>query len=112
MSNMPGDPNDTPREVRPRRHVAGMVALVALAVVVVAWFWTARQGPETGLGLSHGVIFVGAGTFLAALMVEIRNMSLSDVLEMIWDLIVGLFWLTGAILKGIWNFICGLFGWN
>jgi hypothetical protein len=112
MTNMPGDPDDTPREGRPRRHVAGMVALVALAVAVAAWFWASRQGAQTGVGLPHGVIVVGAGTFVAALIAEIRSMSLSEVLEMLWDLIVGLFALIGAILKGIWNFICGLFGWN
>jgi hypothetical protein len=112
MTNMPGETKDAQRERGPRRHVAGLIALLALVVVVAAWFWTSRQGPETGVGLSHGLIVVGVGAFLAALMAEIRNMSFSDVLEMLWDLIVGLFWLIGAILKGIWNFVCGLFGWN
>jgi hypothetical protein len=29
-----------------------------------------------------------------------------------WELFLGALWLVGAMLKGIWNFICGLFGWN
>jgi hypothetical protein len=96
-----------------RRHVAGMIALMALAAVAVAWFWTTLQPPqEAGVGLPHGVIVVGVGTFLAALIAEIRSMSLMDVLEMLWDLVLGLFSLIGVVLKGIWSLICGLFGWD
>ena len=101
------------RGTSPRRHVAGMIAFMALAAVAVAWFWTTRQPPQdAGLGLPHGVIVVGAGTFLAALIAEIRSMSLMDVLEMLWDLVLGVFSLIGTVLKGIWSFICGLFGWD
>lgn len=97
-----------------RGHIAGIVALVALAIVCAAWFWTARQPPQmdAGFGTPHGVIVVGSGAFLAALIAEIRAMSVGDVLEMVWDLILGLFALIGAMLKGIWNAILGLFGWN
>ena len=105
--------NAEPARASRRSHVAGMIALMALAVVAVAWFWTTRQpAQDAGLGLPHGVIVVGIGTFLAALMAEIRSMSLMDVLEMLWDLVLGVFSLVGVVLKGIWSFICGLFGWD
>ena len=98
---------------RSRNHVAGAIALLALAVVAAAWFWTTRQpAPDAGLGVPHGVIVVSAGVFITALLAEIRAMSFWDVLEMLWDAVLGLFSLIGAVLRGIWSFICGLFGWN
>jgi hypothetical protein len=109
-------PNSIPRQRAPglRGHVAGIIAVAALAVVCTAWFWTTRQTQhvDAGLGMPHGVIVIGAGAFLAALIAEIRAMSFFDVLEMIWELIVGVFALIGAMLRGIWNAILGLFGWD
>jgi hypothetical protein len=97
-----------------RGHTAAVVALMALAMVAAAWFWITRQPPqvEAGFGLPHRVIVVGCGAFVAALIAEIRAISLADVLEAAWDLLVGLFALIGAILKGIWNGILGLLGWD
>jgi hypothetical protein len=95
------------RPQEPRSHVAGIIALVALAVAAGAWFWMTRQPaqPDAGLGLPHGVIVVGAGAFIAALIAEIRAMSFWEVLEAAWDLILGVI---GAVLKAI----CALFGWD
>ena len=95
-------------------HIATIVMLLALAVAAAAWFWTTRQPPQVagGPGLPHGIIIVGSGAFIAALIVQIYTMTLAEVLETAWDLIVGLFALIGAILKGIWNAILGLFGWD
>ncbi len=95
-----------------RGHVAAVVALVALAIATGAWFWTTRQPPQAVLSLPHGVIVLGGSAFVAALIAEIRAMSLMDVLDAAWDLAAGLLALIGAILKGIWNGILGLFGWN
>jgi len=97
-----------------RGHTAAIVALVALAIAAAAWFWTTRQPPqgEAGFGLPHRVIVVGCGVFIAALIAEIRAMSFADVLEAAWDLLVGLLALIGAILKGIWNAILSLLGWD
>jgi hypothetical protein len=105
---------DGKRAPEPRSHVAGIIALVALAVAAGAWFWTTRQPaqPDAGLGLPHGVIVVGAGAFIAALIAEIRAMSFWEVLEAAWELILGLFSLIGAVLKGIWSAVCALFGWD
>jgi hypothetical protein len=109
--------NETPQADTARKrsgnHVAGAIALLALAVVAAAWFWTTRQPPsEAGLGTPHVVMVVGAGAFITALLAEIRAMSFWDVLEMLWEAVLGLLSLIGLVLKGIWNFICGLFGWN
>lgn len=98
-----------------RGHGAAIVALVALAVIAVALFWTTKKPPqEAGLGVSlgaeHGVIVVGAGALLTALVAYIRNMDASDVLEMLGALVMGLFAVIGAILKGIWSWFLGLIG--
>jgi hypothetical protein len=114
MAGEPSEVNDRGRAERPRRRVAGAVALAALALVAAAWWWTARQPvqPDAGLGLPHGTIVAGAGTFMVALIAQLRAMSLMDVLEMLWDLLVGLFSLIGALLRGLWAFVCGLLGWD
>jgi hypothetical protein len=101
-----------------RRPIAGIIALAVLAVVAAAWFWTTRQPlqPDAGIGLPHAVIVVGAGTFIVALLAQVRAMSLWDVLEFLWEMILGalwgVFWLIGAALKGLWNGLCALFSWN
>jgi hypothetical protein len=94
-----------------RGHIPALIALFALAVVAVAWFWTTKKPPqEAGLGAEHGIIVVGAGAFVTAIIAQIRNMDASDVLEMLGELVMGLFALIGAILKGIWNWFLGLIG--
>jgi hypothetical protein len=97
-----------------RRHVAGMIALVALFVMVAAWFWKSQQGmqAEPGVGLPHGVIIAGAVTFVTALIAQIRAMSLGEILEAAWELLLGLFGLIGAVLKGIVNWFLGMLGWD
>jgi hypothetical protein len=113
MAEMP-DTEGRRRASGLRRHVAGMIALVALFVAVAAWFWKTRQGlqADAGLGVPHGVIVASAATFVAALIAQIRAMSFGEVLEAAWELLLGLFGLIGAILKGIGNWILGLFGWD
>jgi hypothetical protein len=112
MSDTP-QAKDAPRERASGNYIAGAIALLALAVVAAAWLWTTRQPPsDAGLGLPHGVIVVGVCTFVTALIAAIRSMSLWDVLEMLLEAFLGLLSLVGAVLKGIWSFICGLFGWN
>ena len=39
-------------------------------------------------------------------------MDFMDVIEMLGELVMGVFAVIGAIVKGILSFICGLFGWN
>ena len=111
---MTAKPSDVQPPRRQRSPVAGIIAVLALAVAGVTWWWTTRQPPQpdAGLGLPHGIIVLGAGTFLMALLAQIRAMSLTDVLELLWELIVGFFYLIGALLKGLWLLVCRLFGWD
>ena len=105
------------RDKGARRNIAGMVALLAVFVIVAAWFWASYQpappkGVEAGYGLPHGVMVVGAGAFIAALITRIRSMSVSDVLEAVWDLFLGMLAAVGMVLKGILDWFLGLIGWH
>lgn len=91
-----------------RGHVAAIIALFALAIVAVAWFWTTRQPQQTVL--PNGIIVIGAGAFVTSCIAYVRGMDASDVLEMLGDVASGLFSLIGAILLGIWNWFLGLIG--
>jgi hypothetical protein len=91
-----------------RGHVAAIIALFALAIVAVAWFWTTRQPQQTVL--PNGIIVIGVGAFVTAVVAYVRDMDASDVLEMLGDVIFSLFSVIGAILKGIWNWFLGLIG--
>jgi hypothetical protein len=101
------------RKPAPRSHAGTVVAMAALAVAAAAWFWALRQPmqPDGSIGPSHGVMVVGAGAFVVALIVYIRAMSFWDILEALWEMILGLFRLIGAMLKGLWNGLCALLGW-
>lgn len=105
---------DTPRERVPRARgpVAAVVALMALAIVAGAWFWMTRQPMRVELGLPHGVIVAGCGAVVAGLIAWMRAMSLWDVLELVWALVLGVFALIGAVLRAIWNAFLGLIGWD
>jgi len=118
MTAAPQNRENPPRRRAPgaRGHTAGMIALAALIVVTAAWFWNSYQPTpkvaDAGLGLPHGVMVVGAGAFIAALIAEIRVMSAWEILESAWELLLGLFGAIGAVLKGIWNGILSLLGWD
>jgi hypothetical protein len=104
------DPSDR-RASGLRGHAAVIVALFALAIVAVAWFWSRQQTQvDAGLGAPEGVMVIGAGAFVAGLIAAIRSMSLLEVLELIWDLILGVFALIGVVLKGIWSWFLGMLG--
>lgn len=91
-----------------RGHVAAIIALFALAIVAVAWFWTTRQPQDTVL--PNGIIAIGIGAFVTSCIAYVRDMDASDVLEMLGDVFMGLLSVIGAILLGIWNWFLGLIG--
>jgi len=91
-----------------RGHIAAIIALAAVAVVAVAWFWTMRQ-PQDSV-LPNGIIVIGGGAFVTALIAYVRDMDASDVLEMLGSIVMGLLSVIGAILLGIWNWFLGLIG--
>jgi len=94
-----------------RTYAAAVIALIAVAVITAAWFWMSREIGPAEVALPHGVIVLGAGALVTALVAHVRSMSLPDVLEMLWALIAGFFALLGAMLKGLWDFVCDLLGW-
>ena len=100
------------------RHGAMIVAIVALAIAAGAWFWLTRQPPQpqAGYGAPHGIIVVGIGAFIAALIAQIRNMSVLEMLEALWETLVWLIALVfGAVmfaLKAVWRWFLGLIGWD
>lgn len=82
---------------------------LAFAVVAVAWFWSMR----TPQAATPQLAVVFGGTAMAtALIAAIRNMSLPDVLELLWDLIAGLLSFVGAIVAAIWSTILDWLGLN
>jgi len=105
------------RVPNPHVHVAGIIALFAVFVVVAGWFWNSMEpappnGVEAGFGMPHGVMVAGAGVFLAALITRIRSMNPIDILEAVWDLLLGMLAAVGMVLKGIWDRFLGLIGWH
>jgi len=114
------DTEEPKRRREPGRggHGAMIVAIMALAIAGGAWFWLTRQPPQphAGYGAPHGVIVAGIGTFIAALIVQIRSMSALEMLEALWDALAWLIALAfGAVifaLKAVWNWFLGLIGWD
>jgi hypothetical protein len=93
-----------------RGTIALTIALLSLVVAGAAWLWVARLAQEVAMqnGIIAGGIIVGVTSVIA----YFRDMDLMDVLEMLGDVFMGLFAVIGAILKGTWSFICGIFGWD
>jgi hypothetical protein len=85
---------------------------LALVVVAAVWFWSTRQPPQPDASVSvpNAVIVVGSGTFLVALIAEIRAMSFWEILELLWELILGALAVIGAMFRAIWKGILGLLG--
>lgn len=113
------DTEEPKRQREPGRSRPGamIVAISALAIVGGTWFWLTRQPPpKAGYGAPHGVIVAGIGTFIAALIVQIRSMSALEMLEALWD---ALAWLIALVLgatvfalKAVWSWFLALIGWD
>jgi hypothetical protein len=93
--------------------VAGLAALVALAALALSIYGLVRQSATASLEIELPyLVAAGGGMTVAALIAMIRSMSAWDILEAMWEAIALLFAIVGAMLKGIWNAILGLFGWD
>jgi hypothetical protein len=109
------------RERRGRRErpgggagvVAGAAALLSLVAVGITLYglWRNSMALSPEIGLPY-LAAAGGGVIIAAVIGFIRDMSVSDIVEAMWDAALGLIALIGAMLKGICNFILGLFGWD
>lgn len=93
-----------------RSTIALAIALLALAVAGGAWFWTARLAQD--VAMQNGIIAGGIIVCITSAIAYVRDMDLTDVLEMLGEVFMGVFAVIGAILKGIWSTICGIFGWD
>jgi hypothetical protein len=103
----------------PGANLGAMIAgIAALAIAAAAWFWLTRQPPQqqADIGLPHGVIVIGLGAFIAALVAQIRSMSVLEMLEALWDafawLIALAFGVALALVKAVWGWFLSLIGWD
>jgi hypothetical protein len=93
--------------------VAGLAVLVALVALGISIYALIKQSATASLEIQLPyVIAAGGGMTIATIIAMIRSMSVSDMLEAVWEAVALLLAMIGAVLKGIWNAILGLFGWD
>jgi hypothetical protein len=94
-------------------RVAGAAVLISLVALGIALYGIVRQSSHAAIEIQLPYVLVaGGGAVIAAIVAQIRSMSVWDILEAVWDAIAAVFSLIGAVLAGIWNAILGLFGWD
>ena len=86
--------------------------VLTLAAVAAAWFWVQRQGAMQSEISTVYIAAAGGTAFVGAILTQFRNMSAFEILGAFWEMIVGLFSLIGAAIKGLFNGILSLFGWD
>lgn len=93
--------------------VAGLAVLVAFVALGISIYGLVKQSATASLEIQLPTMIVaGGGLTVAAIIAMIRSMSLWDILEAVWDAVALVFAMVGAVLKGIWNAILGLFEWD
>jgi len=100
-------------------HSAGIFALVALAIALGAWFWMTRQPPApqaTIVTLPQGVLLAAMMAAIGALIAELRAMTVWEMLETAFELLVtaitGFFKLIWGIIAFIGAAILAVLGLN
>lgn len=100
-------------------HTAGIFALVALAVALGAWFWMTRQPPApqaTVVTLPNSLLVIAVITAIGGLIAEIRAMTVWEMLETAFELlvatVVGFFKLIWAVIAFIGAAILSVLGLN
>jgi hypothetical protein len=102
----------------PRRRIsvgiiAGLAVLVAFVALGISIYGLIKQSATASLEIQLPyVIAAGGGMTIATIIAMIRSMGVWDILEAVWEAVALLFAMIGAVLKGIWDAIMGLFGWN
>jgi hypothetical protein len=93
--------------------VAGLAVLIAFVALGISLYGLIKQSATAALEIQVPyLIAAGGGLIVATVIAAFRNMGVWDILEAVWDAVAMLFALIGAMLKGIWNAILGLFGWD
>ena len=93
--------------------IVGLAVLVALVAIGLSIYGLVKQSLNASLEAQLPyLIAAGGGMTIAAIIAMIRSMSVFDILEAMLDAVFLLFAMIGAVLKGIWNAILGLFGWD
>jgi hypothetical protein len=93
--------------------VAGLAVLVALVALGLSLYGLIKQSATASFEIQLPyVIAAGGGMTIATIIATIRSMSVWDILEAVWAAVALLFAMIGAVLKGIWNAVLGLFGWD
>ena len=59
----------------------------------------------------NGLVAGSVVVCVTSVIAYFRGLDLMGVLEMLAELVMGVFAVIGAILKGIWDAICSVFGW-
>ena len=113
MSEQQPQAGRAPKRRMSASAVAGLAALVALVALGISIYGLIKQSATASLEIQLPyVIAAGGGMTIAAIIAMIRSMSVWDILEAVWEAVALLFAMIGAVLKGIWNAILGLFGWD
>jgi hypothetical protein len=93
--------------------IAGLAVLIAFVALGISIYGLIKQSATASLEVQLPyVIAAGGGMIIATIIATFRNMGVWDLLEAVWEAVALLFSVIGAVLKGIWNAILGLFGWD
>jgi hypothetical protein len=93
--------------------IAGLAVLIAFVALGISIYGLIKQSATASLEVQLPyVIAAGGGMIIATILATFRNMGVWDLLEAVWEAVALLFSVIGAVLKGIWNAILGLFGWD
>ncbi len=84
-----------------RRQIAGLIALVAFVALGAFWFLALREAREFGSqqAMAVGLVVVACTAAVAA----IRDMSVVDILEWVWEAILGLLSTIGGFFRGLFG---------
>jgi len=113
MAEPQPQPGSTPQRRVGVGLVAGFAVLIALVALGISLYGLVKQSATAALEIQVPYIIAACGGLtIAAVIAAFRSMSVWDIFEALWEAVTMLFALIGAMLKGIWNAILGLFGWN
>jgi hypothetical protein len=110
MRDTPSNPRSSDNAARPRRR-AGLMFLFMLGGVAFAGYlaWLKLEQAANTITGPVVIVTVLSGA-VAAFLLQLRNMSASEILEVAWEAVLLAFGAIGAVLRGIWHWFLGLIG--